>query len=193
MRSVLFVVVILLGCSDGATARVTDEEDGAPDEVAVDTSTAEASFSETAVVTDSVVPMDVATETPSDASKACTDSGAKVFAGHCYFPTSPMAWADAVKACDKVSAHLVTITSDAEQIFVTSFGGITDRWIGLERKATDPLLKESYKWITGEAQSVDKWSLTEPNGSGTCGEMTPSGLWGDADGTKLFPGLCERD
>lgn len=192
MRALL-AVAFLLGCSDGGTAQVDEETDSSTTADALGDSTSEATVETAAGMDTGVATVDVAVEAESDASKPCTDSAAKVFGGHCYFPTSPLSWANAVKACEKASAHLVTITSDGEQVFATTFGGITDRWIGFERNAADPLLKESFKWITGEAQSVDKWSLTEPNGSGTCGEMTPSGLWGDADCGRLFPGLCERD
>jgi hypothetical protein len=191
------IVALLIGCSDGATANIEDESTA--DSTTVDDASDSAMTSETVAETNDSTVADTTSvdtmtvDTTSDATKPCTDTGAKVFAGHCYFPTSPSSWSDARAACEKAAAHLVTVTSDPEHLFVTSFGGITDRWIGLSRMSGDPILKESYKWITGEASTYDKWSLTEPNGTGTCGEMTPSGLWADADCSKLFPGLCERD
>lgn len=188
---------LLLGCgSGGSTATVEEVETGSGDAAVEDTTSPSEAGGDVSVevALDTASPaVDSAADAPSDASKPCTDAGAKVSQGHCYFPTSPGSWNDAKKACEKVGAHLVTITSEIEQLFVASFGGITERWIGFERKMGDPVFKESYKWITAEPNVIDKWSLTEPNNSGTCGEMTASGLWADADCASFFPGLCERE
>jgi hypothetical protein len=143
--------------------------------------------------TDTAVPP-IDTGVP-DAKVACTEPGAKVYGGHCYFRIDPTTWDVAQKTCAAAPGvvHLVTITSDGEQAFVSALGTGTDRWIGMARDATAPAVKTSYKWITGEAQTYDNWLVGEPNGTGNTVRMQADGHWADREYTYVFAAICERE
>jgi len=141
-----------------------------------------------------------------DGGIVCTEPGAKVYGGHCYFRIeTPRSFGAQQTACAATigKTHLVSITSAGEQTFIEAnflggFGG--DRWIGLARKPTDPSTKASFVWVTGEAATYDHWATGEPNGSGPCARMVngiggpgPSGTWGDRGCDTMQQAICERE
>ncbi len=134
------------------------------------------------------------TDAPADAV-ACTESGAILFGGHCYFLNiGTQSFFTAMNGCAAVGAHLVTITSTAEQSAVSPLGAGTERWIGLRRQNGSPPQDSSYTWITGEPRAgFATWAAGEPNGSGSCGAMLPASNWADESCSQAFSSICERE
>lgn len=130
-----------------------------------------------------------------DAPVACTETGAILYGGHCYFRVSAAQDFNTAKtACTNAGgAHLVTITTAGEQAAVIALGSGTERWTGLFRSggaAKDAF----YAWITGESRNgFSAWSPGEPNGTGQCGTLLGTGLWNDEDCAMSLASICERE
>ncbi|MBK6690865.1 MAG: C-type lectin domain-containing protein [Myxococcales bacterium] len=144
---------------------------------------------------DSSVPVDASADAR---LPACTESGAVLALGHCYFGLAANQSWDAAKAsCEAAGAHLVTITSAAEQTVAAGFASGKERWIALRRPNGSAANDASYTWSTGEARGgFSSWASNEPNGSGECVRLTNGGSWGDTScngGGGGRSGLCERD
>ncbi|XP_034044866.1 CD209 antigen-like protein D [Thalassophryne amazonica] len=84
------------------------------------------------------------------------------FDGSCYlFSITRKNWYDSKAECEKLGAHLVIITSEAEQNFTTS--KISEgHWIGL----TDEEEEDTWKWVNGEPLNTMYWLRGEPNNTG---------------------------
>ena len=77
--------------------------------------------------------------------------------GHAYKWVACDDWEDArVQAADE-NAHLVTITSEAEQIWLEAIFGPGPYWIGL----TDLLKEGEWSWETGELVTYTNWGEVE--------------------------------
>lgn len=77
--------------------------------------------------------------------------------GHAYKWIACDSWEDArVQAADE-DAHLVTITSEAEQIWLEAIFGPGPYWIGL----TDLLKEGEWSWETGELVTYTNWGEVE--------------------------------
>jgi hypothetical protein len=127
-----------------------------------------------------------------DAPQICNEPGAQVWSqnGHCYFPLQgqPQTWTQARDACAARNAHLVSVTSGGEQVFLVPMVGNTSRWIGLRRSGSP-----NWTWITGEPFGYTSWAQGEPNGTGECVRMRENGgQWTDRACTDTFGGICER-
>lgn len=117
----------------------------------------------------------------------CTDPGAVIYGGHCYFPlTNVRSWIGSRDTCALRNAHLVTISNAAEQAAVATVG-TGERWIGLLRVSG-----VSY-WFNGDPSTYRNWLTGEPNGSGECARMIAGGTWRDTPCTDPFTAICERD
>jgi hypothetical protein len=117
----------------------------------------------------------------------CSEPTGKLFEGRCYFtvPTGPFSIVRA--KCTDAGAHLVTITSAAEQAFVVPM--ITgDTWIGLQQTSG-----RFDVWLTGEPVVYRRWAVGEPNGSGSCVRLRGDGLWADNNCSLAYPAICERE
>ena len=64
---------------------------------------------------------------------------------------------DAQAKADDEGAHLVTITSEAEQIWIEAVFGLGPHWIGL----TDVLKEGEWMWETGEPVTYTNWGEAE--------------------------------
>ena len=100
-----------------------------------------------------------------------------------YICWEPLKWDDAKDYCANNSTWLVTITSQAEQDFLSGLAGAAEQslWIGLDQGFWE---WDSFVWVTGEGKPVEYWSDGEPNDGGIfesedCAEMYPSGAWND--------------
>jgi hypothetical protein len=107
---------------------------------------------------------------------------------------SPLAFGAAQLDCASrlPGAHLVTVTTAAEQAFVAPLVGTTDAWIGLSNQANAAV----FAWVTGEPLAFTNWAAGEPNhGAGACARLKASagGLWADQACTDAFAYVCERD
>jgi hypothetical protein len=143
----------------------------------------------------------------------CDELSGTIANQHCYFAVgrgAGLSWRAAKAACEIYSAHLVTITSSAEEELVQSrfFPAVSDYWIGLALNDTSgdtpPRTCKSapstcpFRWVTGEALSYADWATrggsdSEPNFSGPCVRIQLSDLkWADY-GCSMgqLPGICE--
>jgi hypothetical protein len=85
------------------------------------------------------------------------------FNGHSYQRfSSAMGWTAAKSFCEAKGAHLATITSQAENIFIAANFGSNVLWLG----GSDAALEGRWTWITGEAWSYSNWNDGEPNNQG---------------------------
>lgn len=159
------------------------------------------SSSDAAVVADAGA---ITTDRPETATNAvdgaqevatpCTEAMARAFEGHCYFPLATSSdWTGAQSACAAAGAHLVTITSAAEEAFVETMTSGRERWIGLHRPFSAPSTPSAFTWVTGESASYAKWAYGEPNGSGPCARLRTSNDWGDLACNTGLGAICERD
>jgi len=93
------------------------------------------------------------------------------------------------------AAHLVTITSMAEDDFVRTFAGARDLWTG----GNDRAVEGTYVWSDGEPFAYANWMPNEPNDTGhveNCivlrGTVAPGGLLDDHSCAATFGFVCER-
>ena len=102
----------------------------------------------------------------------CDLCSAVIFAGHLYAPfTEEVNWFDAYKMCESMGGHLVTVTSEDEQMVLNQMieavtipeGAGTEYyfWNGLIRNS------DGWHWITGEEVGYTFWSSKEPDNSGS--------------------------
>ena len=94
-----------------------------------------------------------------------------------------LSWFDAYKYCQNLGGHLVTITSEDEQIFIENYMEAQSftqcAWIGLYFDDS------KWMWITGEEFEYSNWAEGEPNDSGAIEAfghvnwLTNGGKWND--------------
>ncbi|RYZ05143.1 MAG: hypothetical protein EOO73_21305 [Myxococcales bacterium] len=82
---------------------------------------------------------------------------------HCYRGYDQATFEGAVAACEERGAHLVTITSAAENAVVRELVN-SSKFIG-GREQLDPMEEGEgdYTWVTGEALSYTNWAQGEPD------------------------------
>ena len=99
------------------------------------------------------------------------------FGGHKYYGSNyPLTWTDASDYLDGFEgAHLVTISSQAENDFVSGEWAIG--WIGFN----DIVEEGNWVWVTGEEVTYTNWAPGEPNNAGEehYGEIYSDGTWND--------------
>lgn len=93
------------------------------------------------------------------------------------------------------TGHLVTITSPAEQDFVTSLGPPLDAWIGGFQPPGSNEPDGGWTWITGEPWDYENWNTGEPNDSGgeDCAQWWTGNTWNDRDCSLSFYFIVEWD
>ncbi|XP_025099424.1 C-type lectin domain family 4 member E-like [Pomacea canaliculata] len=122
-------------------------------------------------------------------------AGWEDFQSTCYaFGTDKVKFVDAVTFCNKHSADVVEITSEAENKFVAelvkSKGG-EDVWIGIS-----DLIQEGH-WIylrSLKEITFSKWEAHEPNNMGGkegCALLHDDGYWNDIPCSAHFHIVCE--
>jgi len=105
--------------------------------------------------------------------------------GHWYRQLEgPISWYDARSIAEDQGAHLVTITSQAEQDFVLSnFGSVTN-WIGLLQDP-DSSGTDDWEWVTGESVDFVAWDGQLDSGGEDRAVMRAlGGGWEDKVGTR---------
>ena len=132
------------------------------------------------------------------------------FNGHYYkVYDESMTWGEAKVYCENFGGHLVTITTQEEQSFITSIINVSTKfylWIGAYKSNNN-----QYVWITGEELVYSNWAKGEPNNSDRVEDslmiyaddsVVDAGLWNDAsgNGNKRYEGfiddfgfICEWD
>ena len=126
--------------------------------------------------------------------------------GHCYFWDGPntVVFSYAVALCESLDAHLVTITSQAEQDFVSSVAEFT--WLGgYDGLGSIEPSQAPFMWITGEPFEYQAWGEGQPNNtlhacpddSGGCYEhcllKEDDHTWNDVDCGWENSYTCEWD
>ena len=71
-----------------------------------------------------------------------------------------MNWHEAAEISEDNNGHLVTITSQEENDFVSALANYENAWIGL----SDEESENNFEWITGEPYLFNNWASGEPNG-----------------------------
>ncbi|KAM3925298.1 hepatic lectin-like [Leptodactylus fuscus] len=129
--------------------------------------------------------------------KTC-EAGWKQFDDSCYYLTIVKAdWPKTRNICLKKEADLAVVTSDREQIFLTSYSGVSSSkrfWIGLH----DMDEEGTWIWVDGTnfKDSYKSWKKGEPNdndGNEDCVHMWSFGEWNDVhcDYDNAY-GICEK-
>lgn len=102
--------------------------------------------------------------------------------GHSYkFVTGCGHWHDCEDVAVSEGAHLVTINSEEEQVWLNNTFGMSNwhAWIGF----TDELEEGNWVWISGEPVTYTNWLPGEPNNAYECGEdyahLGSGGQWND--------------
>jgi Lectin C-type domain/HYR domain len=110
--------------------------------------------------------------------------------GHTYFRSNTAySWAAANTAAANLGGHLATISSAAENTFLSSIG---THWIGL----TDESTEGTWTWVNGEPFIYSNWAAGEPNNSGNqdYGVINYSGsAWDDDGAWSNRPFILEFD
>ncbi len=101
------------------------------------------------------------------AAETAAPNGGASFRGHSYLiVTESMSWPEAKAYSESLGGHLVTISDEAEQLFVADLArsyGQPWVFIGL----TDEVEEGRFVWVTGEPLSYTNWISGEPsNNSG---------------------------
>ncbi len=113
----------------------------------------------------------------SDCSAFAADATFLPATQHCYLvDTEPRTFALAQAHCKSLDAHLITLSSEAENDFAWSIHA-EEHWIGTkDGKAPKQPGVGTYTWITDEPFDYTNWSPDQPNASGTeCGEGNGNG------------------
>lgn len=96
--------------------------------------------------------------------------GSTLFRGHSYkvFLESGLDWTTAKERCESMGGHLVTISDEQENAFITALatktiGDINNSgvWLG----ATDELNKGQWEWIDGTPFSFTQWNQGQGTGN----------------------------
>lgn len=97
---------------------------------------------------------------------ACAECGVYTYGGHLYKvceEISGLTWFEAKAYCETLGGHLVSITSEEEQAFITEISKLATHsfyWTGGFLDGSD------WKWVTGEEFLYENWISGEPNNSG---------------------------
>ncbi|XP_072174350.1 macrophage mannose receptor 1-like [Diadema setosum] len=145
------------------------------------------------VATQPIMPL-----TPGVAISTC-DAGWTLFGDNCYyFEWASKNFDDAEMSCTSKGAHLTSILSEEEQMFLTMrsrMGGVF-QWIGLH----DIVSESEYSWTDHSDVTYRNWAPNQPDNWRSredCVHLrsseTQAGLWNDMDGnTNRLASICKK-
>ncbi|HEX3022356.1 MAG TPA: Ig-like domain-containing protein [Lachnospiraceae bacterium] len=113
-----------------------------------------------------------------NAAEVSIPNSAKEFNNHSYMVyDQSITWEEAKTYCEKLGGHLATITTQAEQTFISGLVVEKTRsyWLGAQ------IVNNSWVWITNEKFNFTDWSIGEPNGgdNNMYLQCYSSGKWDD--------------
>jgi hypothetical protein len=135
-------------------------------------------------------------EEPSDGEGVAESAEAVSYGGHDYlFVTNLVTWSDARTYCVQNGYDLVSISSSAEQAFLTgeeSSRSSSPFWIGYNDRGNEG----TFTWVNGETPVYVNWRPGQPNNNNNedCVEdnSQDTGQWNDVDCAQTRHFICER-
>ncbi len=138
------------------------------------------------------------TTTTTQAATTTSIPGGVAYNGHIYVAgTVGLSWPDAVAEAIAAGGHLVTISDNAENMFVrNTFGTNGAVWVAF----SDHVVEGDFRWSNGESVNFSKWMPGEPSDYGTGQDyaaiVTVDGKWDDVgdyapelwNGSEWVPG-----
>ncbi|XP_039374162.1 C-type lectin domain family 4 member F-like [Mauremys reevesii] len=128
--------------------------------------------------------------------------GWRFFNGNFYYFSHEMkSWDEAEQFCVSQDSHLTSVSSQAEQEFLSNETQEQDHWIGL----TDQETEGSWHWVDGTEYRADAsrgfWAENQPDnwhqgigGREDCVHISPMNrnLWNDINCTEPFRWICKQ-
>ncbi|XP_065453466.1 C-type lectin domain family 4 member K-like isoform X2 [Chrysemys picta bellii] len=124
--------------------------------------------------------------------------GWRFFGGNLYyFSQERKSWDEAERFCVSQDSHLTSVSSQAEQEFLSNETKGEGHWIGL----TDRETEGSWRWVDGTEYRADAsrgfWMQNEPNnanGEEDCVHTEPEkrNLWNDNNCIRPFRWICKQ-
>ncbi|XP_062386718.1 C-type lectin domain family 4 member F-like [Sardina pilchardus] len=128
-----------------------------------------------------------------DMLKGLLDLDWRYFDSHLYYiSTTNKSWDDARQHCKSTGADLVTINSQEEQEFVSSFN--KEVWIGL----SDVNVEGQWRWVDDSPLTTKFWAKDQPNsykGEQDCVKLwlsPPLENWNDEKCSIVHQWICEK-